>query len=137
MIRNRALFILSGIMFAVASVKIGMCADINALKNSATLERLLKQTGVYNTSSTGKTPELRGPLLSVRECVAVCRFGIGYSQAACEREIVRIIGSAELLRDDVLDMRPQLAVLLAQLAIFAVLISATPHEVACAVSIRD
>src|SRR5262249_21002297 len=24
--------------------------------------------------------QLRGPLLSVRECVAVCRLGIGYSQ---------------------------------------------------------
>jgi hypothetical protein len=24
--------------------------------------------------------QLRGPLLSVSECVAVCRFGIGYSQ---------------------------------------------------------
>jgi DNA-binding beta-propeller fold protein YncE len=30
--------------------------DINILKNSGSLERLFKQTGVYNTSSTGKTP---------------------------------------------------------------------------------
>src|SRR5215467_15706258 len=28
----------------------------NVLKNSGTFERLLKQTGVYNTSKTGKTP---------------------------------------------------------------------------------
>jgi hypothetical protein len=56
MIRIRVLFILPVMMFAVAGVTIGIGADINVLKNSATLERLLKQTGVYNTSSTGKTP---------------------------------------------------------------------------------
>jgi len=33
---------------------------------------------------------------------------------ACERQIIRIVGSAVLLRDDVLHMPPQLAVLQAQ-----------------------
>ena len=56
MIRIRALFTLPVMMFAVASLAIGAGADINALKNSGSLDRLLKQTGVYNTSTTGKTP---------------------------------------------------------------------------------
>ena len=56
MIRIRALFTLPVMMFAVASLAIGAGADINALKNSGSFDRLVKQTGVYNTSSTGKAP---------------------------------------------------------------------------------
>jgi hypothetical protein len=43
-------------LFAVASMAIGQDADINVLKNSGSLDRLFEQTGVYNTSSTGKAP---------------------------------------------------------------------------------
>src|SRR5204862_3349620 len=31
-------------------------ADVNILKSSGSLDRLFKQSGVYNASSTGKTP---------------------------------------------------------------------------------
>jgi hypothetical protein len=50
----------------------------------------------------------------------------------CESEIIHVIGSTVLLRDDVLDMMPQFAVFLAQLAVFATLVSATPYQVPCA-----
>jgi len=48
---------------------------------------------------------------------------------ACERQIFRIAGSAVLLRDDVLDMVPQLALLLTQPAVFATLVCATADKV--------
>src|SRR5215469_10173359 len=44
---------LAAICFSVSTVK---SADDDVLKNSGALERLLKQTGVYNVSRTGKTP---------------------------------------------------------------------------------
>ncbi|HEV3137180.1 MAG TPA: hypothetical protein VGZ26_04735, partial [Pirellulales bacterium] len=34
-----------------------MAADINVLENTGALDRLFKQTGVYNASKTGKTPD--------------------------------------------------------------------------------
>jgi len=49
----------------------------------------------------------------------------------CESEIIYFIRSAVLLRDDVLDVVPQLTMFLAQLTIFATLVSATSYEVAC------
>src|SRR6516164_7163431 len=48
---------------------------------------------------------------------------------ACERQIFGMVGSAVLLRDDVLDMVRQLAVLLAQLAVFATIVRATADKV--------
>jgi hypothetical protein len=52
----KVLFTLPVMLFAVASMAIGQDADINVLKNSGSLDRLFEQTGVYNTSSTGKAP---------------------------------------------------------------------------------
>ena len=50
----RCAFVVAAIWMAAA----GWAADknIDALKNSGALERLLRQTGVYNASKTGKTP---------------------------------------------------------------------------------
>lgn len=56
MIRIKVLSTLPLMLFAVASLAIGQDADINVLRNSGSLDRLFKQTGVYNTSSTGKAP---------------------------------------------------------------------------------
>jgi DNA-binding beta-propeller fold protein YncE len=39
-----------------ASLLVAADSDMNVLKNSGSLDRLLKKSGVYNTSSTGKTP---------------------------------------------------------------------------------
>ena len=39
-----------------ASLAMAADADVNILKNSGSLDRLFKQSGVYNASSTGKTP---------------------------------------------------------------------------------
>src|SRR6516162_8359368 len=43
-------------LLTLASLVIAADADINILKNSGSLDRLFKKSGVYNTSSTGKTP---------------------------------------------------------------------------------
>src|SRR5947209_15524334 len=72
----------------------------------------------------GDLPRLRIDSCQVRTLMKITAM-------ACERKIVRIIGSTVLFRDDVLDMMSQFAVLLAQLAIFASLVSAAPYEVAC------
>ena len=48
---------------------------------------------------------------------------------ACERQIVSIFGAAVLLGDDVLDMMPQFAMLLAQTAVFAPPASPSPHDI--------
>src|SRR5215831_988467 len=46
--------------FTTALILVGLAlaadSDINVLKNSGSLDRLFKKSGVYNTSSTGKTP---------------------------------------------------------------------------------
>jgi len=44
------------IVLTLASVAIAADPEINALKNGGSLDRLSKKTGVYNASSTGKTP---------------------------------------------------------------------------------
>ena len=41
---------------AAPSLVMAADADVNILKNSGSLDRLFKQSGVYNASSTGKTP---------------------------------------------------------------------------------
>lgn len=51
------------------------------------------------------------------------------SAVACERQIFRIVGSAVLLCDDVLDMMHQFAVLLAQPTIFAAPVCTTMDKV--------
>jgi hypothetical protein len=48
---------------------------------------------------------------------------------ACERQIVGIVGALMLFGDDVFDVMPQLAVLLAQPAVFAPVVSPAAHEV--------
>ena len=48
---------------------------------------------------------------------------------ACQREVIRVLGAAVLLRHDVLYMMDQFAVFLAQPAIFATLASPPPDEV--------
>ena len=40
----------------VTVIVAGRAADTDVLKKSGALERLIKQTGVYNASKTGKTP---------------------------------------------------------------------------------
>jgi DNA-binding beta-propeller fold protein YncE len=47
---------LPAIVLALAGLVMAADADINVLKNSGALERLIKQSGVYNASGTGKTP---------------------------------------------------------------------------------
>ena len=49
---------------------------------------------------------------------------------ACQRQIIRIIGAAMLLRHYMFDVMDQLAVFLVQAAIFAALASPPPDEVA-------
>src|SRR3984957_2463367 len=56
MIYRKVSAILPAIILTLASVAIAADKDINALKNSGSLDRLFKKTGVYNASSTGKTP---------------------------------------------------------------------------------
>ncbi|MEO8594618.1 MAG: hypothetical protein ABI759_14975 [Candidatus Solibacter sp.] len=43
-------------ILAFAGLLAAADSDIKALKNSGVLDRLVKQSGVYNTSATGKTP---------------------------------------------------------------------------------
>lgn len=43
-------------MLTLTSLVIAADVDINTLKNSGSLDRLFKKTGVYNASRTGKTP---------------------------------------------------------------------------------
>ncbi len=56
MTHRNAMAMLPAIALAMTSLAVADDFDINILKNSGSLERLFKQTGVYNTSSTGKTP---------------------------------------------------------------------------------
>src|SRR3954453_15250634 len=44
------------VIIATASTLTAADSDLAVLKNSGSLDRLFKKTGVYNTSSTGKTP---------------------------------------------------------------------------------
>ena len=56
MMRNKIMAALPAMALTLASVAMAADPDINVLKNSGSLDRLFKQSGVYNTSSTGKTP---------------------------------------------------------------------------------
>src|SRR5579872_522656 len=56
MIHHRLLTALPVMALAWTGLSIAADSDNNPLKNNGTLDRLLKKTGVYNTSSTGKTP---------------------------------------------------------------------------------
>ena len=47
---------LPAMALAMSSLVMAADYDVNILKNSGSLERLFKQSGVYNASSTGKTP---------------------------------------------------------------------------------
>ena len=46
---------LSAVILTLTSLAVA-ADDINILKNAGSLDRLFKKTGVYNASSTGKTP---------------------------------------------------------------------------------
>ena len=54
MIHGKVTATLPAILLALSGAV--MAADPDILKNSGALERLLKKSGVYNASSTGKTP---------------------------------------------------------------------------------
>jgi hypothetical protein len=84
--------------------------------------------------------EVIGPLIASRmkEADNLPRLGINPGQirtlteitaVARERQVIGIVGSAVLLRDDVLDVMPQFAMCLAQAAVFAPLASPAADEV--------
>src|SRR5580698_10364436 len=56
MIHRRMMATLPGIVLVLARLALADDPNVNVLKNSGSLDRLFKQTGVYNASSTGKTP---------------------------------------------------------------------------------
>jgi hypothetical protein len=56
MIQRKVSATLPAIVLGLASLVIAADPDINILKNNGSLDRLFKKTGVYNASSTGKTP---------------------------------------------------------------------------------
>jgi DNA-binding beta-propeller fold protein YncE len=53
---RRKLAILPALALTLSCLAIAADPDINILKNNSSLDRLFKKTGVYNASSTGKTP---------------------------------------------------------------------------------
>jgi len=56
MIHHRVKAALPAMLLTMTSLAVAADPDINVLKNSGSLDRLFKQTGVYNASGTGKTP---------------------------------------------------------------------------------
>ena len=56
MITRKVTASLPAMVLTLTSLVMAADPDINILKNSGSLDRLFKQTGVYNASSTGKTP---------------------------------------------------------------------------------
>ena len=56
MIHRKVAAILPAMALTLTSLVMAADADINILKNNGSLDRLFKKTGVYNASSTGKTP---------------------------------------------------------------------------------
>jgi hypothetical protein len=56
MIHRRVSATLPALVLTLSSLVIAADPDINVLKNNGSLDRLFKKTGVYNTSTTGKTP---------------------------------------------------------------------------------
>jgi len=55
-INSKVTAILSMMVLTLTGLAIAADTDNNLLKNNGSLARLFKQAGVYNTSSTGKTP---------------------------------------------------------------------------------
>src|SRR5438552_12201146 len=53
---HRKLAMLPAMALTLSCLVIAADPDVNILKNNGSLERLFKKTGVYNASSTGKTP---------------------------------------------------------------------------------
>ena len=76
-------------------------------------------------------PRVKGPhdLACLRVDSCQVRTFTEIAAVACERQILRIIGSAVLLGDNVLDMMPQFTVLLAQPALFTTLVCAMTDKV--------
>jgi DNA-binding beta-propeller fold protein YncE len=56
MIHRKVTATLPAIVLTLTGLAMAAEPDINILKNSGSLERLLKKSGVYNASTTGKTP---------------------------------------------------------------------------------
>jgi len=56
MILRKVSAILPAMVLTLTSLVIAADPDINVLKTNGSLDRLLKKTGVYNASATGKTP---------------------------------------------------------------------------------
>ena len=56
MIHRKVMAALPMMVLTLTSLVMAADPDINVLKNSGSLDRLFKQSGVYNASSTGKTP---------------------------------------------------------------------------------
>src|SRR6202049_3936183 len=56
MIHRKLSATLPAMVLTLTSLVIAADPDINTLKNSGSLDRLFKKTGVYNASSSGKTP---------------------------------------------------------------------------------
>ncbi len=56
MINSKSMVALPMLMFTLTSLVMAADTDSNLLKNNGSLDRLFKKTGVYNASSTGKTP---------------------------------------------------------------------------------
>src|SRR5258707_886130 len=56
MIYRKVPALLPAMILTVTSLAIAADPDINVLKNNGSLDRLFKKSGVYNASSTGKTP---------------------------------------------------------------------------------
>jgi DNA-binding beta-propeller fold protein YncE len=56
MVHRKTIAALPTILFALTGLLTAAEPDSNILKSSGALDRLIKKSGVYNTSSTGKTP---------------------------------------------------------------------------------
>jgi hypothetical protein len=56
MIHRKVMATLPAMMMVLSGLALADDPDINVLKNNGSLDRLFKQTGVYNASSSGKTP---------------------------------------------------------------------------------
>ena len=56
MMHRKVSVILPAMALILTNLVIAADSDINILKKSGSLDRLFKKTGVYNASTTGKTP---------------------------------------------------------------------------------
>jgi hypothetical protein len=56
MIQRKMTAAVPSLVFAMTGFVMAADSDSNVLKTSGALDRLVKQSGVYNTSPTGKTP---------------------------------------------------------------------------------